>query len=167
MKYFSKFIAVTTITTGALLSGCATSGDAPKYDPAAYKTAPPLASENTQDPNAPNVVISRYNAAPYLLQSRLYVDGVEQVRIKNKEYAEIKVEPGEHIFEIKYNPITGQRGAKHSYIVEDNKVLALNIADQYDALSVVTGAILIRLEQEDPAEQAKAVKNCCTKVEVK
>ena len=167
MRYSKHFIAAVVVMTGALLSGCATSGDEGIYKARAYKTAPPLASENTQDPNAPNVVISRYDAAPYLLQSRIYVDGVEQVRLKNKQYAEIRVEPGEHLFEVKYNPITGQRGAKHTYVVEENKVLGLNISDEYNAISMISGAILIRLEQVEPSTQAREVKNCCTKVDVK
>lgn len=166
MKNTICYIAAMAVMSGALLSGCATSGDEGIYKPRAYKTAPPLASENTQDPNAPNVVISRYDAAPYLLQSRIYVDGVEQVRLKNKQYAEIRVEPGEHLFEVKYNPITGQRGTKQSFTVEDNKVLGLNISGEYDALSMIAGVIMIRLKQEDATQQAREVKNCCTKVDV-
>ena len=102
-----------------LLTSCSTTQSNPKLDVTIPKAAIEGATKTAL--HKPNVTFLRKWAMPTRLKSRMKVDGQEIVRLKNKQYARVYIEPGQHELKVSYAPISLQPGTSEDVLIEAGK----------------------------------------------
>ena len=125
----SAFISAKLIllTASALLiSACAMLEPATKNvrTPAAARAVTSIAPEKS---DMAKVIVMRDLAAPYALAARVGLNGQKVGKLKNSQYLEIYVPPGDHKLSVSYNPIALALGAKQNITVAKGEVYAWEI----------------------------------------
>ncbi len=114
----------------------------------------------------PNVTLVRVKAYPTGLTKRMKVDGVEVAQLKNKQYANIYIEPGKHTLEITYRPLSFQKGATKEVLIEPNKLYVFEVSSKLYSGPGGYGNAVVSLKEHNPDNFKINLIECCKDVSI-
>jgi hypothetical protein len=139
-----------TVVTIALLSGCATSPEAPSFVKAPI---PESASEKAV------LYIYRENAQPTAWSAYLQIDDQDAASLSQQGFTWVYVTPGNHKFKYGWPIIAGMPSVKFERSFESGKVYAFEMKGDISGASVMTATSAIQPTDISSAKQQ--MLSCC------
>jgi len=153
-----------SISSVMLLSACATTTPPKTTSQASVSKAAP--KDVSANPNAQmaRVLVARDFMAPIALKATIKVNGDKVGRLKNAQYLETYVEPGDHVLSVSFNKLSMARGTKYNISVAAGETYAWELESSLGM--AMAGIQNIRLTQFDPKENPFKISDL-TKIETK
>lgn len=171
MKFRYVFMTCSSLI---LLSACATTTPSVTEAGPISSTASTLPSTPetapskgvSADPNAQmaKLIVTRDYITPILFKTYIEIDGEKIGRLKNTQYLETYIEPGDHVLAVKFSKLTFSRGTRNNISVAAGETYAWEL-DSSLGLSIA-GVQNIRLKQFDPEKNPFKISDL-EKVETK